>query len=396
MMRIGWSLVLIVGCLQPGWSEPEEGVDAGTTAPPPGTDAGPLAPPMGSDGGGLLPGPDAGPLPPGTDAGTTPPGTDAGTTPPGVDAGVVEPPPPPGDGPPAPCAPLSGSFNGLTATACVAEVSGPAPLVIALHGYTQSAADYLDTTEWDVLAGRYGFHVVFPQAPGDRAFYWYTNGRDRGQPDPEGIVAMIDALEATTPIDRTRVYVTGLSAGGYMAVSLLAGYPDVFAAGASFSGGPHGCSSLCASIPSAGTDVTAAFREHWSDASARKPRLMLVHGDADGVVAPGNMDQAMRQWTTALGTDTTPDNAAMGLPTELGSHPYSVYTQGGEVVVATHMLLGIGHGTPVDPGDAEHQGGHDPMPGMVQSSSFLGPHDWTNTTSFYGPYYAARFFGLAR
>lgn len=337
----------------------------------------------------------------------TMPPPDTGTRPPDVDSGIVvdsampPPPPPPGGDGTVSCGSVSGSFGGLTMTACapdLADPSVPRPLVVALHGYTQSADEYRATTQWDELAGRLGFYVVFAQAPGNRAFYWYTAGRNRGQPDPEGIVAMVDHMKATYAIDEDRVFANGLSAGGYMAVALLAGYPDVFAAGSAFSGGAFGCSAGCASVAGPGSGVagvTSAFPSWWSDAGTRKPRLMLVHGDRDGVNALGNMDQAMRQWTGALGADSTPDNAALGLPERLKGHPYAAYEHDGEIVVTTHLLEGLGHGTPVDPGDAVDQGGHDPTPGTEQPPGYFDEHDWTNTTTFYGPYYSALFFGIA-
>jgi poly(hydroxyalkanoate) depolymerase family esterase len=279
----------------------------------------------------------------------------------------------------------------MTMIGCAPELDEPdvpRPLVVALHGYTQSARDYLATTEWDVLAGRYGFYVLFAQTPGNRSFDWFTAGRGRSGEDPMAIVAMVDRMKETYAIDDERVFVTGLSAGGYMTVSLLADYPDVFAAGATFSGGPHGCSTACMSSPPAGdaSAVQSAYPTWWSDASRRRPRLMIVHGTTDGIVSFSNLDSTLRQWTGALGIDDVPDNDALGLPAELKEHGYSVYADGDRAMIETHTLEGVGHGTPVDPGDGVDEGGSDPSPAAF---------DWTIATTFYGAYYAARFFGIA-
>ena len=106
-----------------------------------------------------MPGADAA-LPPGVDGGPPPSRPDAYVAP-GTDGGTVSiadsGSPPRRDAPPATCAPVTGSFGGgMTMTGCVPELTdaSPRPLVVALHGYTQSADEYLDTTEWDVLAGR--------------------------------------------------------------------------------------------------------------------------------------------------------------------------------------------------------------------------------------------------
>ena len=56
--------------------------------------------------------------------------------------------------------------------------------------------------------------------------------------------------------DRRRVFVVGLSAGGAMAVALLAAYPATFAAGAAVAGMPVG---------SASTSAMALLRMHRAD-----------------------------------------------------------------------------------------------------------------------------------
>ncbi len=302
-------------------------------------------------------------------------------------------------GPPATCTTIPAYAGGFEVIECVPETTaGPAGLVVVLHGYTQSAAELLDTTEWDVLAGRYGFYVVFPQAPGNRAWYWYTAGRSRGQADPAGLVAIVDAMKAEHAIDDGRVFAAGLSAGGYMAVNLLADYPDVFAAGSATSGGAHGCSALCASVPSGGANVAAVTNElpaWWSDPATPKPPLLLLHGDLDATNVPGNSEQLVLQWTGAHGADQTPDNAALGLPTEINGYPYEAYARDdGAIAVARIRMTDLGHGTPVNPGEGVDQGGHDPMPSSTASDCFVCPQDWTNTGSLYGPYYEAVFFGL--
>jgi poly(hydroxyalkanoate) depolymerase family esterase len=342
--------------------------------------------------------PDAGPPARWPDAGTPGPRPDAGDEPDDPD----DPDDPIIGGDPASCETIPAYAGGFEVIKCVpegfeSETTTPVGLVISLHGYTQSAASLQETTEWAHLAGRYGFYVVFPHAAGDRAWFWYTFGRSRGQSDPAGLVAVVDRMKEEHNIDPDRVFVSGMSAGGYMAVNLLADYPDVFAGGSATSGGAHGCSALCASSPSGGTAaaVIAEYPEWWNDASARKPRLMLLHGDLDEVNLPGNSTQLVQQWTAVHGADTTPDNAALGLPATLNGYPYEVYAApSGDVAVAHVHMTDLGHGTPVNPGEATDQGGFDPMPSKTADSCAFCAQDWTNTGSIYGPYYEAAFFGL--
>lgn len=304
-------------------------------------------------------------------------------------------------GPPATC--TGGAVGALQTITCVpagmeGHTGSPAPLVLVLHGYTQDAADLLLTSEWDVLAGAHGFYVVFPRSSAsNRAWYWYTAGRSRGQSDPEALIAVVEAAEQDHDIDPDRIFVAGFSAGGYMAASLLADYPDVFAAGSVTSGGAHGCGFTCPATPGAGGGAAAVIAElpgWWNDPAARKPRLMILHGDLDQTNLPGNADHLAAQWLAVHGADADPDNATLGLPLELGGYPYQVYERDGEIVVARVRLTDLGHGTPVNPGPGPAQGGHDPTPSKTADSCALCAQDWTNTGSLYGAHHEAAFFGL--
>jgi pimeloyl-ACP methyl ester carboxylesterase len=65
----------------------------------------------------------------------------------------------------------------------------------------------------------------------------------RGSGEAASIAAMVEAMRQRHGVDRDRVFVTGLSAGGAMAAVMLAAYPDLFAGGAIIAGLPYGCAS---------------------------------------------------------------------------------------------------------------------------------------------------------
>ena len=96
-------------------------------------------------------------------------------------------------------------------------------------------------------------------------------------------------------IDRRRVFVTGLSAGGAMTSVMLATYPDAFAAGAIIAGLPYGTATNVNEAFGSMGQVRARSAREWGDlvraASPHKgpwPRVSVWHGGADPVVKSEN------------------------------------------------------------------------------------------------------------
>jgi polyhydroxybutyrate depolymerase len=115
----------------------------------------------------------------------------------------------------------------------------PAPLVIVLHGNTQTGADVMTRTSWPAVAKREHFGVIFPDGL-NRAWadLWPDTRRawrapPKGTDDVAFIVALIGKYVAEGTADPKRVYVTGLSNGGAMTMTLTCARADLFAAAAS-------------------------------------------------------------------------------------------------------------------------------------------------------------------
>ena len=133
------------------------------------------------------------------------------------------------------------------------SLSEKAPLVVVLHGCTQSAAGYDTGSGWSRLAEEFGFAVLYPeQQRGNNpnmCFNWFETGDiTRGGGEVLSIRQMVGTMVKKHGLDERRIFVTGLSAGGAMALAVLAAYPDVFAGGAIIAGLPYGTAG---SVPEA-------------------------------------------------------------------------------------------------------------------------------------------------
>ncbi len=230
-----------------------------------------------------------------------------------------------------------------------------APLVVVLHGCRQTAEGYAVGAGWLTLADRFGFAVLCPeQVAANNAyccFNWFEPGdiaRDRGE--AASIREMIEWMLADGRLDRKRVFVTGLSAGGAMTNVMLAAYPDVFAGGAPIAGLPYGAASDAREAFGAMFQGVRHLPDVWGDyvraASTHRgpwPRVSVWHGDADTTVKPENGDAVALQWANVHGLPATPGEVETD-----GAIGRSVWLDGrGAPAVERFVIHGLGHGTPL-------------------------------------------------
>jgi poly(hydroxyalkanoate) depolymerase family esterase len=231
--------------------------------------------------------------------------------------------------------------------------SSPA-LVVALHGCTQNAASFDYGAGWSTLADRHGFGVVLPeQQPANNpknCFSWFQPfDTTRGQGEALSIRQMVERAILDYGIDRRRVFVTGLSAGGAMTSVMLATYPEVFAGGAIIAGLPYGAATNVqeAFASMRGRNCSAAeWAERVRTASAHQgpwPKVSVWHGTADATVNSLNAEEVVKQWTALHGLPIDPTSKD-----RVNGYSRRVWCNAiGDELIESYTVNGMAHGLPL-------------------------------------------------
>jgi poly(hydroxyalkanoate) depolymerase family esterase len=179
------------------------------------------------------------------------------------------------------------------------------PLMVMLHGCGQDADSFAASTRMNRIAQRERFLVLYPEqdrlANGQACWNWFATDNGRAYGEAALIMKAIDQACLMHPADTSRVAIAGLSAGASMAALLVSRHPERFKAVVMHSGIPPGTAHSAlsalgamhgqrATLPLAAT----AMQAHW-------PPLLVIHGDADGVVSPHNGQAAVQAWAHAAG-----------------------------------------------------------------------------------------------
>jgi poly(hydroxyalkanoate) depolymerase family esterase len=227
------------------------------------------------------------------------------------------------------------------------------PLVVMLHGCTQSPDDFAAGTRMNALAEEHTCLVAYPaqaaSANASKCWNWFNPGhQQRGQGEPSLIAGITCQVMRDYSVDSRRVYVAGLSAGAAAAVIMGITYPDLYAAIGAHSGLACGAASDVPTVFAVMRqgEVAAVHRSGSAPGDGEYRRIVptiVFHGDQDKTVHPRNGDQIIVQ---ARAKTTTELQTRMQHGRVLGGHAYSRTLHAdasGQAVLEQWVIHGAGH-----------------------------------------------------
>ena len=210
-----------------------------------------------------------------------------------------------------------------------------------LHGCKQSPDDFATGTRMNQLAEEQTFLVAYPaqstSANASKCWNWFkAHDQERGQGEPSLVAGITREIMNDFKIERARVSIAGLSAGGAAAAIMGAAYPDMFEAVGVHSGLACGAAS---DMPSAFAAMRAGGRTGLPRRSA--VRTIVFHGDRDLTVNSVNGDQVIAQSnsTANLRISVCQGESAGG-----ARYSRTVHTNAsGDEVLEQWVVHGLGH-----------------------------------------------------
>lgn len=252
-----------------------------------------------------------------------------------------------------------------------------APLVVALHGCSQSATIFAVDTELNDYAEERNFIVLYPEQPSSsnssNCWNWFLEEHQfRMSGEPQLNAAIINQVISEKNIATDQIFGLGMSAGAAEAVIMGATYPDLFAAisvsaGLEYMGGTTAAEAVGSQVTGIAPDTDVQGERAYQEMQKSTPRLMKViafHGSMDATVQPNNSEAIMEQWgqTNDLVVDgiDNDDITADVVATETGQVPNGrTFTrttyedENGSVIMEKYIIDGMTHRYSGGPANAE-------------------------------------------
>jgi poly(hydroxyalkanoate) depolymerase family esterase len=202
------------------------------------------------------------------------------------------------------------------------------PLVVMLHGCTQSPDDFAAGTRMNLIAEEQNCLVVYPAQPSDanpaKCWNWFRpSDQRRGQGEPSLVAGITRQIMGEYAIDPQRVYIGGLSAGAAAAAIMGATYPDLYAAIGVHSGLACGAandlpSAFVAMRQGASADILGPTDISPDLGSGQALPTIVFHGDRDTTVHPRNGDHIIARSTRTINSRKTVHHGKVA-----GGHAYT-------------------------------------------------------------------------
>jgi poly(hydroxyalkanoate) depolymerase family esterase len=233
------------------------------------------------------------------------------------------------------------------------------PLFLMLHGCSQDARTLAQGSRMNELAEEHRFMVLYPQqslhANPFRCWNWFEPRIGRGAGEAAAIVALVNAVARRYPIDRSRIYVAGISAGGAMTAILALCYGKLFAACAIVAGVMYGAAESALTGARAMRQGASVLPEGIAEEAARRASrkasfvpALVIQGTDDSVVHPSNAEQIVRQlrrFAEVVGMTAEPwrDLAELRIRSPARSYRQRDYVRSDQLLLRSILIEGLGH-----------------------------------------------------
>jgi poly(hydroxyalkanoate) depolymerase family esterase len=218
------------------------------------------------------------------------------------------------------------------------------PMIVMLHGCTQSPDDFASGTRMNALADVHGFVVVYPSQPSNanlqKCWNWFrSEDQARESGEPAIIAGITREVASAYRIDTRRIFIAGMSAGAAMAVILGATYPDLYTAIGAHSGLAYGAAHDMPSAFSAMHGGTAP-----SASTSNTVPTIVFHGDSDRTVVARNSTTIVEHVVAGRGREALRREVTTGTAAGGRTYTRTNFTNASNQVMAEQwMLHGAGH-----------------------------------------------------
>ena len=232
-------------------------------------------------------------------------------------------------------------------------------LLVMLHGCSQDARTFAEGTRMNEVADQHHFIVLYPQqslqANPLRCWNWFEPRTREGAGEAAAIVTLVRDIARRYPVDRSRVYLAGISAGGAMTAVLAFCYGGIFAACAIVAGVMYrAADSALAAAQTMRAGARLSPETTAQEAARRVSRklrfvpALVMHGSRDTVVHPRNAEQIVSQFREFAELVSTPPEPLAGpvercINGEGRRYWQRDYVRSDQVLLRSISVDGLGH-----------------------------------------------------